>query len=74
MKCTLTKLIHAVQLTSLPKFCQSALRILIIKVIILKMYTLKDILDLKMIMLIIIEIIFHQLYVDLEMKFLFRKM
>ena len=38
------------------------------------MYTLKDILDLKMIMLIIIEIIFHQLYVDLEMKFLFRKM
>ena len=74
MKCTLTKLIHAVQLTSLPKFCQSALRILIIKVIILKMYTLKDILDLKMIMLIIIEIIFHQLYVDLEMKFLVRKM
>ena len=38
------------------------------------MYILKDILGLEMLMIIIIEIIFHQLYVDLEMKFLFRKM
>ena len=37
------------------------------------MYILKDILGLEMLMIIIIEIIF-QLYVELDMKFLFRKM